>query len=827
MKILYRLLRYGIYLALTGALFGALAIGVTYWLISPRLPSVETLRDVRLQVPLRVYSADGRLIATFGETRRIPARIEEVPEQLKQAFVAAEDADFYRHRGIDFGGITRAVWLMVTTGSKHVPGVSTITQQVARNFFLSSEVSFTRKISEMFLAIRIENALEKDEILGLYLNKSFFGNRAYGVAAAAEFYYGKTLDQLTLAECAMLASIPKFPSTGNPIANRPRALIRRSYVLQRMLDNRFIDQAAYEAADREPDLSYPHEPPIELEAPYLAEMVRLQAIEQLGNDALTGGYSVRTTLQSQPQEAANRGLHDSLFAYDRRHGWRGAEAHVELEPGSGKTEWDQHLIGYRAIAGLAPGLVTAANAERATVYLGKDESVELDLDAVAWARPYVNENSRGAAPKRVDAVLSPGDIVRLAPDEEKGWALSQLPKVQGALVALDPSDGAILALTGGLSFQRSKFNRATQSARQPGSSFKPFIYSAAFEQGFNPASVVNDAPLVFPDPSRPNGLWTPKNDDDSFRGPVRLREALTRSINLVSVRLLDAIGVRYAREYFTRFGFRPEQLPENLSMALGTAAVAPLDMARGYAVFANGGFLIQPYFVSEILDRDGVVVYRANPAVACADCAEQTVAAPPPAPPAAGTETTAAALSPIGSAHAAAPPPVADVPRHATRTIDARNGYLVTSMMRDVIRRGTGSAALSLKRQDLAGKTGTTNEHRDAWFVGFNAKVVAAAWTGFDDFSSLGRGEFGAKMSLPVWIDFMRTALHEVPEQPFDMPSGVVTVRVDRASGALASASDPDAILEVLRSEDVSRLATQVHPTDPNADRQNDAYDVF
>lgn len=825
MKILYRLLRYGIYLALTGALFGALAIGVTYWLIAPRLPSVDTLRDVRLQVPLRVYSADGRLIATFGETRRIPARIEEVPDRLKQAFVAAEDADFYRHRGLDFGGITRAVWLMVTTGSKHVAGGSTITQQVARNFFLSSEVSFTRKISEMFLAIRIENTLEKDEILGLYLNKSFFGNRAYGVAAAAEFYYGKTLDQLSLAECAMLASIPKFPSTGNPIANRPRALIRRTYVLQRMLENRFIDQAAFAAADKEPDLSYPHEPPIELEAPYLAEMVRLQAIEQLGNDALTGGYSVHTTLQSQAQEAANRGLHDSLFAYDRRHGWRGAEAHVELEPGAGKTEWDQHLIGYRAIAGLTPGLVTTADATHATVYLGKDETATLDLEAVAWARPYINENSRGAAPKRVDAVVTAGDIVRLAPDDEKGWALSQLPKAQGALVALDPGDGAILALTGGLSFQRSKFNRATQSARQPGSSFKPFIYSAAFEHGFTPASVVNDAPLVFPDPSRPNGLWAPKNDDDSFRGPVRLREALTRSINLVSVRLLDAIGVRYAREYFTRFGFNLSQLPENLSMALGTAAVAPLDMARGYAVFANGGFLIDPYFVREIVDRDGVVVYRANPALACADCPDTgggtaaTTAVPPPAP--------AASLAAIGSAHAA-PAPVATVePRYAPRTIDVRNSYLITSMMRDVIRRGTGSAAMALKRQDLAGKTGTTNEHRDAWFAGFNAKVVAAAWTGFDDFSSLGRGEFGAKVALPVWMDFMRAALQEVPEQPFDMPAGVVTVRVDRASGALASAADPDAILEVLRSEDVSRLATQIRPAEENADRQREAYDVF
>ncbi len=848
MRILLRLLRYALYLALAGALAGVLALGTAYWLISPRLPSVEMLKDVRLQVPLRIYSADDKLIAAFGETKRTPVRIEDVPDKLKQAFLAAEDADFYSHRGIDVGGIFRAVWLVISTGSKHVAGGSTITQQVARNFFLSPEVSYTRKLSEIFLAFRIESALTKDEILELYLNKIFLGHRSYGVSAAAEFYYGKTLDQLSIAECAMLASLPKFPSTGNPISNPTRAVERRNYVLGRMLENRFIDQPTYDAAMKSADTAFPHEPPVEVDAPYFAEMVRLEAMERLGNNALTDGYVVKTTLDSTRQEAANKALRGDLITYDQRHGYRGPEAHVDLASGAGKSEWDSALLDYHAIAGLLPAVVTDVDASRADVYTAEGEKIALDLSAVEWARPRIDEDRRGAAPKHVSDVLKRGDIVRVqlvtkaekneknekadkadkAEDTKKTyWMLSQMPVAEAAFVAIDPEDGAIETLVGGFSFLRSKFNRVTQSNRSPGSGFKPFLYSAAFEHGFTPASVVNDAPVVFPDPSKPNGLWTPKNDDDTFQGPIRLREALVKSVNLVSVRVLDAIGVHYAREYITRFGLPAEQIPENLSMALGTASVSPLIMARGYAVFANGGFLVDPYFVREIDDRDGNVVYAADPAIACATCAERQGADTAQAPPKAGAAATSP-LNPIGSATAAPTPPAgpSGQPHLAPRVIDVRNAYLVTSLMRDVVRRGTGAAAMVLKRNDLAGKTGSTNDHRDAWFTGFNSRLVASCWVGFDDFGSLGRGEFGAKAALPIWIDFMRTALKDVPEQPFDMPPGISKVRIDPATGALASAADSGAILEVLKSEDVARLAAQP-PQEQQQGEQREAYDVF
>ncbi|MEO5561131.1 MAG: penicillin-binding protein 1A [Dokdonella sp.] len=820
MTLFLRLLRYALYLALAGVILGGIALGTAYWLISPRLPSVDTLKDVRLQVPMRVKSADDKLIATFGETKRTPVRIEEVPERLKQAFLAAEDADFYTHRGIDAGGIARAVWLTVTTGSKHVAGGSTITQQVARMFFLSSEVSYTRKLSEIFLAFRIESALSKDEILALYLNKSFFGHRSYGIAAAAEFYYGKTLDQLTLPECAMLASIPKFPSTGNPLSRPQRALERRAYVLGRMLENHFIDQAEHDKALKEPDLAQPHEAPVEVEAQYFAELVRQEAIERLGNNALTDGYVVKTTLDSVQQEAAVVAMRDALISYDQRHGYRGAEAHVELAATAVQNDWDDALADYRSIAGLVPGLVTGSDKTAVAIYAGDGKTTSLDQASLTWAR-------HGNAKSLAD-VLKRGDIVRLIGNQQDDtWKLTQIPAAEAAIVSLNPEDGAIESMVGGLSFQRSKFNRATQSARQPGSGFKPFLYSAAFEHGFTPASVLNDAPVQFPDPSKPDGVWSPKNDDDTFQGPMRLREALVKSVNLVSVRLLDAIGVHYAREYISRFGLSLDQIPENLSMALGTAAVAPLAMARGYAVFANGGYLVDPYMISEIDDRDGKVVWRADPATACASCAGRQLGDNAAIPARAGAT---GALNPIGSTHAESASDAqaaSGQPRLAPRAIDARNAYLVTSMMRDVIRRGTGAAAMVLKRNDLAGKTGSTNDHRDAWFTGFNAKIVASCWVGFDDFSSLGRGEFGAKAALPIWIDFMRTALKDMPEQAFDMPPGITRVRIDPVSGLLAAAGEPGAILEVMKTEDATRLASQPAQTEDTNGEQREAYDVF
>ncbi|MCE5232586.1 MAG: penicillin-binding protein 1A [Mizugakiibacter sp.] len=828
MRIFKRLLRYALVLALAGILMGGLAVGAAYWLIAPRLPSVASLKDVRLQVPLRVYTADGKLIATFGETRRIPVRIQDVPDRLKKAFLAAEDANFYDHPGIDWQGFARAIGLMIANRSLHVPGGSTITQQVARNFFLSPEVSISRKATEIFLSFRIENSLSKDEILELYLNKIFLGHRSYGVAAAAEFYYGKTLDQLSLAECAMLASLPKFPTTGNPLYNRERAIERRDWVLGRMLDNRFIGKAEYAQALQEPDRSYAHEPPIEVDAPYLAEMVRLEAIERLGNDALTDGYVVKTTLDGRLQDAAVAAVRDDLSDYDRRHGYRGPEAHVELPAHATPADDDRALANYRAVAGLIPGIVTEAGEDHGLVYLADGQSVPLDLDAMSWARAFVSDSRQGPKPKRVDAVLKPGDIVRLARDAEGKWQLAQVPQAQAALVALDPEDGAIKALVGGFNFQRSKFNRATMSARQPGSSFKPFLYSAAFEHGFTPASIVNDAPVVFPDPSQPNGVWAPSNDDDEFAGPMRLREALAQSKNLVSVRLLDAIGIRYAREYIGRFGFPQDALPDNLSMALGTASVSPLAMARGYAVFANGGFLVDPYFVAEIDDRDGKAVYAANPARACRSCPERVLAdagQAAPTQPAAAPRAGVAALAPIGAAQAA-PAAAAGGPHLAPRVIDVRNDYLVTSLMQSVIDHGTGSGAKVLGRKDLAGKTGTTNDHRDAWFSGFNTHVVATVWVGLDDFGSLGRGEFGAKAALPIWIDFMRAALSGMPDSALPMPPGITTALIDRDSGLPAAPGDADAMPEIFRVEDLDRLRTR-GPAQNAQQEQQHPYDIF
>jgi penicillin-binding protein 1A len=835
MRFFLRLLRYLLILGVVCVLMGCIAIGVVYWLIAPRLPSVESLRDVTLQVPLRVYSADNKLIATFGETRRDPVKIENVPDQVKNAFIAAEDANFYTHPGVDYQGILRAVGLMISKRTLHVAGGSTITQQVARDFFLSSEVSLSRKATEILLSLRIENSLTKDQILELYLNKIFFGNRAYGVAAAADFYYGKKLDQLNLQECAMLASLPKFPSTGNPLNNHTRALERRNYVLQRMLENGFINAEQFKEASAAKEMAYAHEPLIELEAPYVAELVRLEAIQKLGNNALTDAYTIHTTIDSRAQTAANQALRDDLITYDQRHGYRGPEAHADLPAQVSPADLDKKLDAFHAVVGLEPGIVTESHEKSAQVYVD-GETVTLELADVAWARPYQDESRRGASPKRVDTVLKIGDIVRVMRvgegKNEGRWRLTQIPGAQGALVALDPENGAIRAEVGGFSYSRSKFNRATQSSRNPGSGFKPFFYAAAFEHGFTPASLINDAPVVFADPSKPNGQWAPKNDDDSFDGPMRLREAMVKSKNLVSVRLLDAIGVRYAREFVTRFGLTLDQVPNNLSMALGTAAVSPMNMARGFAVFANGGFLVDPYFIDSIEDREGKQVYKAQPAVVCRGCPERAgddgrlVTATLPVRNNGVIETpSTAVLSPVGSAQAAAAPAKLNL---APRVLDARTAYLISSLLRDVVKRGTGSGAMVLKRNDLAGKTGSTNDHRDGWFTGFNDGLVASAWVGFDDFTPLGHDEFGAQTALPIWIDFMRSALKGVAEKPFDMPPGIATARIDPETGQLASSDSEHSMLEVFRKEDIDRLVNSPNnPSEQEKKVQQEAYGIF
>lgn len=842
MQIFRRLLRWVLILAFSGLLLAVLAVGVAYWLIAPRLPSVAELKNYPMQVPLRVLSADGKLIATFGETRRIPVGIEHVPDRLKHAVLSAEDADFYHHPGVDWHGIARAGWHVVVTGGDKGPGGSTITQQVARNFFLSPEKLYSRKLTEIFIALRIEHELSKDQILELYLNKMFLGHRSYGVAAAAEYYYGKTLDQLSVAECAMIASTFQLPSAVNPINSPKRALARRNWVLGEMLRHDYVTKAVYEQAIAEPNRAYPHEQPIEVDAPYLAEMVRRQVLDRFGNDALTEGYVVWTTVPSGRQQAALEAVRNGLVAYDRRHGWRGPEAHQDLPADAGEADFDRVLSGYGSVSGMQPGLVTASNAKQATVYLSSRESVILDLPAMQWARPHINEDRVGAAPTKVDAVLKRGDIIRLSRDGKGEWQLAQVPAAQAALTSINPEDGSIQALVGGFNFVRSKFNRAVMAARQPGSSFKPYLYSGAFERGFTPASIINDAPLALPDPSRPNGIWTPSNDDDKFAGPMRLREALVQSKNLVSVRLLDAVGVRYMREYATRFGFSQDAIPANLSMALGTASVSPMSMARGYAVFANGGYLVTPYFIHQIDDRSGKAVYVANPARACRNCQERLLDTRPPGPPPADmTPTPANNLAHAGSAgepaesssvdgvgEAVLPPDVHGgnaPPVLAPRVIDTRNDYLVTSLMKDVILRGTGSAARALDRDDLAGKTGSTNDHRDAWFVGFNGDLSTAVWVGFDDYGSLGRGEFGAKAALPIWMEYTGAVLKGLPSSTLPMPPGISTVLINRNSGLPTAAGDPDGINEMFKVEDVDRLRSQA--AQQKEQDQQHAYDIF
>ncbi|MEO7050032.1 MAG: penicillin-binding protein 1A [Rhodanobacter sp.] len=843
MPILKRLLRWVLILAFFGLLLAVLATGVAYWLIAPRLPSVAVLKDYHMQVPLRVLSADGKLIATFGETRRIPVDIDNVPDKLKHAVLSAEDADFYHHPGVDWRGIARAGWHVIITGGDKGPGGSTITQQVARNFFLSPEKLYSRKLTEIFIALRIEHELTKDQILELYLNKMFLGHRSYGVAAAAEYYYGKTLDQLTVAQCAAIASTFQLPSAVNPINSPKRLLARRNWVLGEMLKHNYITQPVYQQAVAEANRAEPHEQPIEVDAPYLAEMVRRQVLDRLGNDALTEGYVVKTTVQSARQQQAVDALRDGLVAYDHRHGWRGPEAHQDLPADAIESDFDKVLSSYGSVSGMQPGLVTTSDASHATVYLPSHENVILDLAAVSWARPHLSDSRVGATPAHVDAVLKRGDIIRVARDDKGNWQLAQIPAAQAGLVSLNPEDGAIEAMVGGFNFNRSKFNRAVMAARQPGSSFKPYLYSAAFERGFTPASIINDAPLALPDPSRPNGVWTPSNDDGKFAGPMRLREALVQSKNLVSVRLLDAVGVNYVRQYATRFGFSLDAIPANLSMALGTASVSPMGMARGYAVFANGGYLITPYFIHEIDGRDGKPVYLANPARACRNCQERLLDTRAPGPPPADmAKITANTLAATASATAPAPSGSIDgvgdavlpadahaddqhAPILAPRVIGPRNDYMITSLMKDVILRGTGAAARALNRPDLAGKTGSTNDHRDAWFVGFDGDLSTAVWVGFDDYSSLGSGEFGAKAALPIWMDYMGPALNGLPPSTLPMPPGISTVWINRDSGLPTAADDPNGMNEIFKVEDVDRLRSQA--AQQKEQEQQHAYEIF
>lgn len=833
-----KVFRWLIILAATAFLLAIATVGITYLVIAPDLPDVETIRDVELQVPLRVYTADGRLMGIFGEKRRIPVSVDEIPEQVKLAFLAGEDARFYEHPGVDYQGLFRAVWTLTTTGEKSVGG-STITQQLARNVFLSLEKTYSRKIKEIFLAIKIERELDKNEILELYLNKIFLGYRAYGIGAAGEVYYGKTLDELTLAQSAMLAALPKAPSRINPIANPERAIERRNYVLGRMRELGYVEEAEYQKALNEPDLAFYHGATAEVSAPYVAEMVRARVLDLLGPQAYTGGFEVITTIDSTMQIAAKEAVEAGLLEYDERHGYRGAEAQVDLDANATQTGWDEILRPFNAIAGLAPGLVIEVDEEMALVYLKQGQTVALTMENVGWAAPFISRDRVGYKPEVVTDVLSTGDIIRLRLDDEGNWQLGQMPEAEAALVSLDPQTGDIKALVGGHDFARSKFNRIVQSRRQPGSSFKPFVYSAALERGFTTASLVNDAPIVMEDEALER-TWKPQNFSEKFYGPTRLREAMVNSRNLVSIRLLREIGIDYAREYISQFGFDVEDLPANLTMALGSATLQPLSMARGYAVFANGGYLVDPEYIREIRDDTGKIVYKTEPLILCDDCeddafvveaieeGEEIQEEPELRRLEVTTEdSTSEERDRKLAERIAARTADEREKKYAPRAISAQNAYLVRSMMMDVVRRGTGKRAMELGRSDLAGKTGTTNEQRDAWFSGYNDALVTSVWVGFDNFEELGRNDVGGRAALPIWVDYMAVALEGVEDKPPEMPDGLAQARIDPESGLLATLDNQNALLEVFESGKLPPMQPQAQGELEDVTTEESPYEIY
>lgn len=839
-----------LWLSLAGFSASAVVLAGMYLYLSPKLPPVESLRQVKLQTPLRIYSSDGQLIGEFGEQRRNPVTYEQLPDLYIKALLSAEDAEFYDHSGVSIKGLLRAVSQLLQTGEIQSGG-STLTMQLARDFFLSRRQVFSRKFNEILLALQIENELSKAEILELFSNKMFFGNRAYGIQAAAQIYYGKNIDELKLPQWAMMVGVLKAPSAYNPLADPSRALIRRNWILGRMLELGHINQAQHDAAVQTEVSATYHGATLDLYAPYVAEMARQEAVSRFGEAAYNDGYKVYTTIDSRLQAVAQQAVVDGLLTYDWRHGYRGPERQLpaldvqlelDAEPESEErpepeglsdadkeslAPWLEVLRDTPDYGGLVAGAVLDVAEQSAEVLLGNGDIITLGWEqGLSEARAYLNENARGPAPTTASDVLARGDLIRLL-HSPSGWQLRQVPEAQAALVALDPSNGALRSMVGGFDFRDSKYNRALQAERQPGSSFKPFVYTAALRNGFTPATLVNDSPIVIEDASL-EGAWRPENDGGTFLGPTRLRKALYRSRNLVSIRVLRSIGLEALLETLDKFGFAREELPRNLSLALGSHALTPLEIARGYAVFANGGFRVEPYWIKRIEDSDGEVVHSARPATVCPDCFRENEAEESQTPqqqlleqaksdtgepaPDADTDTDTKKLTPNAptqltlldeleqdrnQAYWQEPLPI------APRVLDERTAYIIDSMLRDVIQHGTGRRARVLGREDLGGKTGTTNGPRDAWFAGYNPSMVTVAWLGFDQNKPLGRGEYGGTAALPIWIDYMRTALENRPEQPRQQPEGIVSVRIDPETGERARPGDPDAIFEIFRAENV------------------------
>lgn len=745
-------------MTLLSLLFSALILaGFVYFYMVFKLPNVATLTDKRMQIPLRIYSSDGQLIGEYGAMRRNPVTLDKVPKPLLEGIIATEDQRFFEHPGVDFIGILRAARELVMTGQKS-QGASTITMQVARNFFLTPEKTFSRKINEILLALKINSTFSKDKILELYINRIYLGQHAYGVSAAAEIYYGKNLDELTLPEMAMIAGLPQAPSKENPISDPKAAKERRDHVLQRMLEMGYISQHDYEQASQAPVTTYYHGPKTTVLAPHMAEMVRNVIYQQFGDAGYTDGFSVYTTIDSHLQAVANTALRNGLINYERRHkGYRGAEENLGPLPRN-MGVWQDTLGDIPIENDLIPAVITQVGDRQAKAMLVNGWNITIPWAGMAWTHR-----------SDVRHTVKVGDVIRVI-QQNGQWQLTQLPNVEGAIVSLNADNGAVLALVGGLKDADNGLNRVVQASRQPGSSFKPFIYAAALAKGYNLATIVNDAPIAINDTGDPNNLWRPENDDGRFHGPTRIRLGLEHSYNVLTVRLLQMVGVPYAREYATRFGFDINVLPPSLSLALGTAQVTPMQMAEGYAVLANGGYRVTPYFIQQIKAADGKVVYEAHPPTVPADDAATTPA---------NTATTAE-----------------PVPPH---TVDTDIAYLVTNALEGVVQRGTGAAAAALKRGDLAGKTGTTQRQVDAWFSGYNRHIVTTVWVGYDQPKPL--YEHGAQAALPIWMEFMQAALAGKPESTLKPPDNIVTARIDPDTGLLIDdPSQENAIFEVFNA---------------------------
>ncbi|MEY1662968.1 penicillin-binding protein 1A [Isoalcanivorax beigongshangi] len=822
-----RLLKFWLPLLCAAALLGASAVvmllSASYLYLGPHLPPADQLREVTFQVPLRIYTADGELMAEYGEQRRTPVRYEDIPPAFVNALISAEDDRFFEHGGVDFKGLTRAATELLRYRQIRSGG-STITMQVARNFFLSADQTFLRKFNEIMLALQIEDLLTKEEIFELYANKIFLGHRAYGIEAAAQVYYGRSIDELTLPELVMIAGLPKAPSAFNPIANPRRALERRNWILGRMLRHERITQAEFDAATAAPNTASVHSPQLDIDGAYVAEMARQQLFNALGERIYTDGIRVITTLRADMQRAAVSSLQHGLQNYDERHGWRGAEAKVAVDdlpplgsgiaddglPNEAAITWARAALrGRPRIGDLDAAVVAQVGAEQAQLVLSGGRLAVLNLKQASWARPYQTASRVGNAPEQLNQLLSVGDVVRLRPvkdGDHSVWRLAQVPAAQGALVGIDPHSGAILALQGGYSFSLSHYNRVTQAHRQAGSVFKPFVYAAGLETGITPATIFNDAPVVFQSADMENA-WRPTGASSRFYGPTRVREALYRSLNLVSVRLLQQIGLNQAFATLRQFGLPTERFARDLSLALGSATVTPMDMAVGYAVFANGGYLVEPWFIQRIEDKDGELLWQAPQVVLCEEqeCGSERHVMNFSADIAPRREPSS---SPIATdAHAEPPARLSGSDSGEVwrpRTLDGRTAWLMDSMLQDVVNRGTAAGARSLQRRDLAGKTGSTNDHLDAWFSGYSTGgLVAISWVGFDQPSTLGWGEYGGKVALPIWIDFMSRALKEVPEKPLPQPPGIVSARINPATGLRAAPGASDAIFEYFREENL------------------------